>query len=45
MLQRASQLARCFEHGDGPVGFTKGGEFLDQLSEHWLNKKDFSLWT
>lgn len=40
VLQRVFELAGCFEHGSGPFGSVKGGEFLDQLSEYWMIKKD-----
>jgi len=28
----------CCEHGDKSSGSLKGGEFIDQLSDYWLDK-------
>jgi hypothetical protein len=33
-------VAGCCEHGNEPSSFIKGGEFLDQLSDCQLLKKD-----
>jgi hypothetical protein len=30
----------CCEHGNEPLGYTKGMEFLDQLSEYSFLQKD-----
>jgi hypothetical protein len=32
------------EHGNGPSGSIKGWEFLEQLNDYKLLKKDFALW-
>jgi hypothetical protein len=33
-------VAGCCEHGNEPSGSIKGGEFVDQLSDCQLVKKD-----
>jgi len=33
MLHSALEMARCFQHGNDPSGFIKGGELLDWLSD------------
>jgi hypothetical protein len=33
------------KHGHEPSGFIKSGEFLDQLSNYQLIKKDYAPWT
>jgi hypothetical protein len=33
------------EHGNKPLASMKGGEFLDQLSDCWLLKKDSASWS
>jgi hypothetical protein len=35
----------CCEHGNEPSVSIKGGEFLDQLSEYFLLKKDSAPWS
>jgi hypothetical protein len=37
-------VAGFCEHGNEPSGSIKGGEFLDQLNEYWLLKKDSAPW-
>jgi hypothetical protein len=38
-------VAICCEHGNETSGFIKGGEFLDQLSECKLLKRDSAPWS
>jgi hypothetical protein len=38
-----SVLDTICEHSNEPSGFIKGGEFLDQLSDHKLLKNDSAL--
>jgi hypothetical protein len=37
-------VADLCEHGNEPWGSTNGGEFLDQLSDYQLLKKDSAQW-
>jgi hypothetical protein len=37
------QFTRSCAHGNEPSGFTKGGNFLEQLSEYGLPKMDPTL--
>jgi len=38
-------VAGPFEHGKETSGSIKGGEFLDYLSNCWLLKKEYALWS
>jgi hypothetical protein len=40
---RMGPVTDSCEHGDGPLGFIKGGKFLDWLSDYQLLKKDCSV--
>jgi hypothetical protein len=40
MLYRVSYLMISYKHGNEPSGTTKGGEFLDWLSDCQLLKKN-----
>jgi hypothetical protein len=37
--------AGCSEHGNEPSGVVKGREYLDQLSNHHLLRRDCALWS
>jgi hypothetical protein len=39
--QQGPVVGSC-EHGNEPLSFIKGGEFIDQLSDYELFKKDSS---
>jgi hypothetical protein len=39
-----AQADSC-EYDNEPSGFVKGGEFLDQLSDYQLLKKDSAPWS
>jgi hypothetical protein len=43
MVQDTEPVAGSCEHGNEPSGSIQGGEFLDQLSECSLLKKDSAL--
>jgi hypothetical protein len=34
-----------YEHGSGPFGTINGEEFLGQLSDYWVLKKDSASWS
>jgi hypothetical protein len=38
-------VAASCEHGNEPSGSIKGGEFLDQLSDHWIPRKVPAPWS
>jgi hypothetical protein len=38
-------VAGSFEHGNGPSGSIKGGEFLDKLSDCWVLGIDSAPWS
>jgi hypothetical protein len=38
-------VAGCYEHDSKLLGIIKGGEFLDQLSDYQLLKKDSATWS
>jgi hypothetical protein len=38
-------VAGSYENSNEPSGSVKVGDFLDQLSDHWLLKKDSAPWS
>jgi hypothetical protein len=45
LVTKCSELAISYEHVDELSGSVKGREFLDQLSNCQLLKKDSALWS